>query len=77
MYYNFLCTDSMIPVMKLNAKIYDPRVLQYEFDIINDAVQGNCKHSSLILVTSVVPNAVIVQLNMNVKKSQQLCSHVK
>ena len=37
----------MIPVMKLNAKIYDPRVLQYEFDIINDAIQGNCKHSSL------------------------------
>ena len=36
---------SMIPVMKLNTKVYDPRVL-HEFDIINDSVQGNCKHSS-------------------------------
>ena len=36
---------SMIPVMKLNTKVYDPRVL-HMFDIINDAVQGNCKHSS-------------------------------
>ena len=36
----------MIPVMKPNTKVYDPRVL-HEFDIINDAVQGNCKHSSL------------------------------